>query len=1022
MALQTQAVTVNFQQGLSQGTDPFQVPIGKFERLDNSVFDKIGRLTKRNGFGQIQSLPDTTSSFVTTFNGNLTAIGRDLKSFSPGPNLWTSKGQLLPLTLSVIPVINNSSNQTQVDTAISPNGLMCLVFSEDQTVQSTTQSHYKYSVVDASTGQSIIAPTRISSSFGSISHSARVFSLSNFFVVTFGSTASGGASSHLQYFSINSFNPNSVSSVTDISTSYAPQSTVPFDGVVANNSLYLTWSGAANSGIKSAKLNSNFTVSAEVTIASGSASLVSVTADNTQATPIIWSSYYVNGTNSGRAVATGTNLATLFSSVEFINSASAQLTNLASVAQYGAMNLFYESSNYYPYPVTGSVSTNYIATKSFTLTGSLSAQSIVSRAVGLASKGFIVGSESYLLSVYNSNFQPSYFLMNSTGGIVSKLAYSNARGYLTTGLPSVNVSATTATLGYLRRNQVQAINKDTNVSSVNQVAGVYTQTGINAASFAFGSQGLSVSEAGKNLNLTGGIGWAYDGNIVNENGFNVWPDYVSATNSASVGSITVQQYFYQVTYEWTDNQGNWFRSAPSIPVNVNVSSGTGTVNVIRVPTLRLTYKTSNPVKIVIYRWSQSQQTYYQTTSIDQPLLNDPSVDSVSFTDRNSDQAILGNNILYTTGGVLENIGAPPSTAVTLFDSRMWAIDAENDDLLWYSKTILDQTPVEMSDQLTRYVTPNASAQGPTGPMRCIAPMDDKLIIFKRNALYYINGTGPDSTGASSQYSEPIFITSTVGSENQNSIVLIPQGLMFQSDKGIWLLGRDLSTNYVGKDVEDFNSATVLSATAIPGTNQVRFTLDNGIVLLYDYFVGQWGTFSGISGISSTLYQNLHTYIDEYGRAFQENPGSYLDGTNPVLMSWRSGWLSLAGLQGYQRAYSMYMLGVYKSPHVLRAGVAYDYDSNVQQLATIAPTNFSGPWGSGTSWGSISYWGGNTSREQWEVNFQRQQCQSIQISFQEFYDPQFGVAAGAGLTMSGVAIVSGFKKGYPRNLSASNRTG
>jgi hypothetical protein len=208
-------------------------------------------------------------------------------------------------------------------------------------------------------------------------------------------------------------------------------------------------------------------------------------------------------------------------------------------------------------------------------------------------------------------------------------------------------------------------------------------------------------------------------------------------------------------------------------------------------------KTANPVKIVAYRWSVGQQIYYQTTSILAPILNDTTVDSVTFVDVNADVTILGNNILYTTGGVIENVNAPSSNVLALFDTRLWLVDAEDPNVLWYSKQVIPATPVEMSDLFTIFVPPTTSTQGSTGPMTAAAAMDDKLIVFKRNAMLYINGSGPDNTGANNQYSPPIFITATVGSKNQRSIVLMPQGLMFQSDnKGIWLLGRDLNTDYM----------------------------------------------------------------------------------------------------------------------------------------------------------------------------------------------------------------------------------
>lgn len=61
--------------------------------------------------------------------------------------------------------------------------------------------------------------------------------------------------------------------------------------------------------------------------------------------------------------------------------------------------------------------------------------------------------------------------------------------------------------------------------------------------------------------------------------------------------------------------------------------------------------------------------------------------------------------------------------------------------------------------------------------------DDKLIIFKPDAIYYVTGQGPDNTGGNNNFSDPIFITSTVGSSNDRSLTFIPAGIMFQSDKG-----------------------------------------------------------------------------------------------------------------------------------------------------------------------------------------------------------------------------------------------
>jgi hypothetical protein len=355
--------------------------------------------------------------------------------------------------------------------------------------------------------------------------------------------------------------------------------------------------------------------------------------------------------------------------------------------------------------------------------------------------------------------------------------------------------------------------------------------------------------------------------------------------------------------------------------------------------------------------------------------------------------------------------------MTLFNNRLWLVDAEDTNLLWFSKQVIEATPVEMSDLLTLYIAPTTGSQGSTGPVTALAPMDDKLIIFKKDALGYINGIGPDNTGSNSSYSDFTLINSVVGCTNEKSIVFTPQGLMFQSDKGIWLVGRDLSTQYIGSPVEGLTlGATVQSAENIPTTNQVRFTLDSGITLMYDYFYGQWGSFVGIPAISSTIYNNLHTYINALGQVLQETPGQYLDGSNPVLMSFTTGWANLAGLQGFQRLYEINLLGGYVTPFKLNVQLSYDYDSAALQSTMVSPI-YPGPaWGGDQLWGSSNVWGGASRTFEARVFPQKQKCESFQISIAEIYDPSLGIQAGAGLTLSGFNLIVGQKRGSRTNNS------
>lgn len=1013
MALQPQALTLNFASGLDTKADPKQVAFGKFLNLENSIFDEGGLLQKRNGFMSLAALPDTSSTYLTTFNGNLTAIGTKFQAYSTGTSSWVNKGYIQPSKLTTLPLIRSNTNQTYADTAFASNGLVCTVYTDNVPVSGSNTLIYKYAIADSVTGQNIVAPTAITS-VGVVTFAPKVFALGRYFMVVFASNFSG--TYHLQYIAIPVSNPSSPGTATDISTVYAAASTGTFDGVVANGSLYLAWAGTGST-VKLTYITAQLSAATAVSYASQTATLMSITADTTQGSLVVWAVYHDNGTGTGKTLAVDGILSPILAPTTLFTSITNK-ANLAPTAQNAVMTLYYEDIQAYTYD--SAVPTHRVRKITCAQAGTVSSTSPVARSVGLASKAILLNGTAYMLTAYQSPYQPTYYLINGSGQVITKLAYENSGGYLTTGLPNLTLTGDVVQVPYLYKDLIEAVNKSTNVPAGTQVNGIYAQLGVNLASIEITSKNLLSAEIASNLHVTGGFLWEYDGYQAVEHGFFMYPDSVEATTSTTGGFLTAQPYFYQATYEWADNQGNLYRSAPSIPITVTTTGTTSSVTV-NVPTYRLTYKTANPVKLVLYRWSQAQQTYYQVTSISLPTLNDTTVDSIAIVDTLVDSTILGNNILYTNGGTLENIGEPAVDAVALFKSRLMFIFSEDKNLLGFTKQVIENVPVEWNDDFTIYVSPTTSAQINTGPMKALGAMDDKLVIFKENAIYYITGTGPDNTGANNDFSEPQFINSTVGCQNQASIVFQPAGLMFQSDKGIWLLGRDLSTQYIGAPVERYTTgALVTSALNIPGTNQVRFTLDSGVVLMYDYYYGQWGTFVNVPSISSCLYENLHTFINARAAAYQESPGVYLDGTQPVLMAFTTSWLNLAGLRGYERAYRFYLEATYYSPHKLNLNIAYDYNVAPSQSILITPDNYNPNYGlQPGNYGSGDKYGGNGVDEAWRVFLARQKCKSFQITLQEVYDGTYGVPAGQGFSMSGITLVIGQKKGWsPAKASRS----
>jgi len=967
MPLEKQNLNLNFAQGLDTKNDPFQVKPGKMLTLQNTVFSKGGLLTKRNGFGPLTSLPDTSFTDINTYEGNLIAVGNSFQFYNNQTLTWVNKGLFQPMDVQVVPMVRNSSDQITVDTAVAPNGLALTLYTN---LLPSSPSAPFYQIVDSVTGHIIVPSVALPAGTGS---QLAVQVLGSNFIVLF-TNATG-----LQYIAIPIATPASPGAATTLIANVKVIGFSVFDAIVNGTTLYAAALLVSGTDIGYQALNSNLTLGGNANSTVATPLGIAMVADTT--TGRVWAVWWDSVDSIIHTVNFNANM-TVNLGRRSISPATPLVGNVTGAATGGVLTAFWDTSF---------GANSVLSSATISESGTISAVSVVARFSAVAGKAFFFAptNTTYLLVSSGGPLQRVYYLEDVTGNIVAELAYQNAGTSGINNLPNIYINGNTVQMGYLVADQIQPINRAQGGSGT----GVYAMHGINLVSFTFSNRNLTFNEIAGDHHFTGGFVWMYDGVKPVEHGFFQYPEGATAVNAAG-GSQTAQQYYYYITYEWTDAAGNILRSAPSIPLAVTGAAASKTT--LTIPTLRATYKRgANPVRIVIYRWSADQQIAYQVTNFNAPLLNDPTVDTVSFIDSQADSSIIGNLILYTTGGVVENISAPAAAASTLFKSRLFIVSAENRNLLWFSKQIIDKVPVEFSDLFTIFVPPTIGAQGNTGPIITISVMDDKLIVFKRNAIYYITGNGPDNTGANNDFSDPIFITGTVGCTNIKSVVLTPIGLIFQSDKGIWLLGRDLQTQYIGAPVEAFNSANVLSAQTILGVNQIRLTLDTGVTLMYDYFFEQWGSFVNIPGISTTIYQNKQTYLSTNGQSvFQETPGAYLDGTNPVLIKFATAWINLAGIQGFERAYFFQLLATWLSPHKLKIEIAYDYDPLVNQITTITPDNV------------LSI----TALEYWRIFLNRQKCQAFQVTVTESFDPAQGPAAGAGFTMSGMNLVVAAKKG------------
>lgn len=1005
MALTRQNLPIPFSTSIDQKQDPLQNMPTNMASLINAVYTKDKQITKRNGYKVLTTLPDGSNvTGLTTFNSNLTALGNAVYAYSAASQQWLDHGRYQPVELSVQPLVRSSLSQIEADSAVSSNGLVCTVYMDTDLRYQITDSH----------GSVLIPSTTIIND----ASCGRVIVVGNYFVITFITTIT--ATPHLQYIAVPLANLSNPTAPTDISDEVDSNPT-GYDVVVDGTTWYVAWNASDIGGaIQLASYNANLAQQGTATLATAVGDLISLCVDNTGSSPVLWLSYYTSADTEWWAATFSSPILNNILPPTSIDDTKT-LIAITGLAADGVFTGLAQVEN----TITGNTLTyrsDYIEVAEVTDAGVVTGPTVLVRSVGLASKPFTYLDETYILTVYPGQIEPTYLLIDLNGEAVARVASSNASGYVTNNiLPIVWLYGAVASMGYLIRDLLVSVAKTTNVTPNNAPANVYTQNGVNLLNIDLDVKNPVSVEVGNDLYMAGGFLWMYDGSATCEQGFHVFPENVDYEGDVTGGLMTDQQYYYQVTYEWTDASGNIHRSAPSVPVGVNLSGtgGTGIVT-LTISTLRVTYK--QEVRICVYRWSVGQQNYFETTSVLSPTMNDPSVDTIDFIDTHSDAQILGNPLLYTTGGVVEDLPGPACKAIALYKSRLFLADSEDPNLLWYSKQVIEGTPVEMSDLFTQFIAPTTGVQASTGPTQALSSMDDKLIAFKENAMYYMVGLGPDNTGANNDLTDPVYISSTVGTSNQQSIAFIPIGLMFQSNKGIWLLGRDLSTSYIGAPVEDDSLSTAVTAVVVPpGTNQVRIHLQDSSTLMYDYYFQRWATFNNPSAVSDTLFQSLHTYLDKYGRVFQETPNLYIDGVRPVLLSFQTVWLNLAGLQGFQRASMLYILGEYKTPHKISVQIGYDYEDGPTQSLILSPSQAYSTWGSDTYWGDASVWGSTTSLEQFRIFLSRQKMQAFQVAFAEQWDSSQGVAAGQGLTVSGLNAVISLKKGYVP-LAASQSVG
>lgn len=1010
--LDWQLMPINFNQGLDLKTDPKAVAPGYLLRLENGIFTKGNIISKRFGVDALGntvfnsgSLTISSGSAYATFQNELLAFdGNHVFSRFETNDSFLDRGQL-----SSVQIENQQIFKTNSD-----------VQRATATVNQNIEVHCRYDgtnvfadIIDSQTKSQIVSGFLINSGVA-CQGVFQTIVIGNYIYVVLAS----GANIFLYQLLIQNPSFNRSTAVTDLDSSNQLMSVkrVSNNG---DNGIILSYRKSGGT-IQVLYINSFGSTIASHNISESPDTALATLTDGSNQFAVAWQ----NNANGIRIQGFNTSFTNFFNTTSIDQSV---VTGSSSVTNMTGYLLNNQYSVYYTMSSSVTPINDLVRAASISNLGANATSSLFNRSVSLASEAWTYNGRGYVTTVFNTPLQSTYFAYSDQKTLVAKIAPEEAGSVgVKNFLPQISLyqnSSTSASFMYTNLNKVAIT-----ISS----GTLFTNRGVQRSQFDFGTLNeFSSQQLGKNLHIIGGLLFNYDGKNVSEHGFNVYPEgstlsgtiFTSSLNniSGSIGSGSVytagspNQFTYFFTYRWTDNQGQIHESAESIG---QVLSMTGATNYTSwtIPTLRVTNKLS--ASIGVYRTTLNTNTAYMLTSLS-GVFNDPSVDTVSFVDTYPDSVITNNKFLYTDGGVLSHDAPPSALAITTNKNRIWTILAENPYMLQFSNYFNDNEGISFS--LNNQIELDSFG----GPATTLASMDNFLIIFKQSSIFYLTGDGPDASGNSqgSDFTTPLLITSDVGCVNAASIVLTTLGLMFQSNKGIYLLEKgNLQLIYIGKLVEPNNVYKITSAVQLADVNQIRFTLLGGPTLLYDYAYNVWGTFTGLyNNISdATLFNGKYCFISPSGKVYRENKNTYQDNFQNVSLIIRTAWLKLAPqmLQSFLKLRRIQVLGSLGSLHKLNVKIRTNYDDAIidnPSFDASTALNIGSSWGSGI-WGSGS-WGvadptgqGNNAPinnvYQFNHNLKNTKAESISV---EFDDTSSG-SLGSGYSLNELLIEVGQKRG------------
>lgn len=426
--------------------------------------------------------------------------------------------------------------------------------------------------------------------------------------------------------------------------------------------------------------------------------------------------------------------------------------------------------------------------------------------------------------------------------------------------------------------------------------------------------------------VLGGVPAAYDGVSVYNVGSMERPTVLETTATTGGSLTSSSDYGVRLVEEWVDGKGRVVYGESSFPVSVTLGASDTRITLAVRPTQLENKREWFPTtvtygqrRLAVYRTEANGEVYYLDGFI---RLNRYATDWYNYNIDTADTTVRTQVQAYTTGGELSNTGLPSCHVGCSVGRRFFVRSDEDPRRVYYSKPLTAGRAIEFDVNFSYLDFPEDIVG--------MGALDGVPVLLSATGAYFVDGVGPGSTGQPGDAFAVRSVSGPVGCADQESVVGIPEGVMFRSEQGFYLITRSGEYQYIGGGIEDTAALypTTLEVVVDEELSVVRWLVQasggSTVLLCFNWATGQWYTQTPVvDGYLRTIcmHGGEQWSASTNGKTYKST--GWLDTEGTYSATIRFGWENLGELQSRKRWWDVYLLLRRKAVHGLRCKLYYN---------------------------------------------------------------------------------------------------